>query len=260
MKPAAARCRAHRRGAEWRRKEGPEVGDGDWGAVWDPSNDWNEDKDQGSIRRGWAWPEDGMDDKVTLSKRKAVVPLRLGGICHHSPEDIMCLRGEHMDQPEEFSSLSERVKRIIRTVNRRVTLGRSGIHGFGLIAKRRLQEGEMVVDYRGEAMGARVAEAREKLYKQTGKGCYLFKITESLVVDATLAGTLSRLLNHSCEPNLFAKIVDVEGMSTCSVIMLIARRMIQAGEELTFDYRFDKEGEDRVECFCGAAACRKFMN
>lgn len=30
------------------------------------------------------------------------------------------------------------------TVSHRVTIGKSAIHGFGLIAKRRLEEGEMV--------------------------------------------------------------------------------------------------------------------
>lgn len=44
----------------------------------------------------------------------------------------------------KFLSCVDYALRVQATVSHRVTLGRSAIHGFGLIAKRRLEEGEMV--------------------------------------------------------------------------------------------------------------------
>lgn len=55
-----------------------------------------------------------------------------------------------------------------------------------------------------------------------------------------------RFLNHSCQPN-----------SVPHERMLVARRDIAAGEEVTFDY--DANEWDMAEpfaCACGAAACR----
>ncbi len=45
-------------------------------------------------------------------------------------------------------------------------------------------------------------------------------------------------------------------------VTLIARRDIQAGEELTADYAMWESGEDWVmhqECFCGSEHCRKVI-
>lgn len=46
-------------------------------------------------------------------------------------------------------------------------------------------------------------------------------------------------------------------------IVFVARRDVSIGEELTFDYRFEKDSEkgaEKIPCFCGAPTCRGFMN
>ena len=163
-----------------------------------------------------------------------------------------------------------------------VKFARSAIHNWGLYAMENIAANDMIIEYVGEMVRQQVADMRERQYLKSGIGSsYLFRIDEYTVIDATKRGGIARFINHSCDPNCTAKIIKVEGSKRIviyalrdigqskSLIPLLffrypseARTDICLDEELTYDYKFEREwgSDDRIPCLCGTARCKGFLN
>ncbi|KAK4054529.1 histone methyltransferase set1 [Microbotryomycetes sp. JL201] len=127
----------------------------------------------------------------------------------------------------------------LKTRKKQLTFSRSGIEGYGLFAKEHIPQGDMVIEYVGELIRQQVADRREKAYERQGIGSsYLFRVDEDLVVDATKKGNLGRLINHCCVPNCTARIITINNSKK---IVIYAKRNIEPGEEVTYDYHFAHE-------------------
>lgn len=144
-----------------------------------------------------------------------------------------------------------------------VSVGGSGIHGWGLFADYPFRKDDIVAEYIGEYISDAVADVREKYYRKQRIQDYQFKVDGSLVIDATLKGGYARYINHSCNPNCIAKIVSGKAPNQhLKRVIIVAQRDIQATEELSYDYQFPLETDLdlRIPCNCGSRHCRGFMN
>jgi SET domain-containing protein len=132
---------------------------------------------------------------------------------------------------------------------------RSRIQGRGAFATRRIRKGERVIEYTGERISNAEADRRYDDERMRRHHTYLFTLTQRTVVDGGAGGNASRFINHACEPNCEAVIEDGH-------IWIRALRTIAKGRELTYDYQYERMGDDddaddrKYPCRCGARRCR----
>lgn len=152
--------------------------------------------------------------------------------------------------------MAMRYRHIMRTVKEVLCVCPSNIHGRGLYCMQDISMGEMIIEYSGTLIRPGLCDIRENYYDSKGIGSYMFRIDRQEVVDATMSGSMARFINHSCDPNCYSRIINVEGKKK---IIIFAERNIVKGEELTYDYKFPSE-DVKIPCLCGTEKCRKWMN
>ena len=134
-------------------------------------------------------------------------------------------------------------------------LRRSAIQGRGAFAVRRIRRGTRIIEYTGEIITDEEADRRYDDEKMDRHHTFLFAVDVNHVIDGARRGNLSRFINHSCDPNCEAVIEE-------NRVYIDALRTIQPGEELVYDYQYERDGEpdeswDRLyACECGAPNCR----
>ncbi|XP_039534274.1 histone-lysine N-methyltransferase 2B isoform X2 [Pimephales promelas] len=176
--------------------------------------------------------------------------------CDDEEDDVMLKSSRRATSTE--LPVAMRFRHLERTSKEAVGVYRSAIHGRGLFCKRNIEAGEMVIEYAGNVIRSVLTDKREKYYDGKGIGCYMFRIDDFDVVDATMHGNAARFINHSCDPNCYSRVINVESQKH---IVIFALRKIYRGEELTYDYKFPiEDANNKLHCNCGARRCRRFLN
>jgi len=153
-------------------------------------------------------------------------------------------------------SKSSQYRKMKQEWRQNVVLARSRIQGLGLYAARDLERGQMIIEYIGEIIRGNLTDIREKRYESQNRGIYMFRLDDDRVVDATMTGGVARYINHCCDPNCVTETVELADWH----IIIFANRRISRGEELSYDYKFDYEDDNKIPCLCGAKNCKKWMN
>ncbi|XP_066157816.1 histone-lysine N-methyltransferase Set2 [Euwallacea fornicatus] len=129
--------------------------------------------------------------------------------------------------------------------------------GLGLRAAANIAYGEFIIEYVGEVVNPEEFDKRAEVYsKDKNIHFYFMSLRADAIIDATTKGNISRFINHSCDPNAETEKWTVNGELR---IGFFSTRTILAGEEITFDYRFQRYGKEAQRCYCEAATCRGWL-
>jgi SET domain-containing protein len=126
---------------------------------------------------------------------------------------------------------------------------------LGAFATQKIPAGMRLIEYAGERLTPRQADARYPDDERDRHHTYLFAIDDDVVIDAAVDGNDARFINHSCDPNCDAVIDGGR-------IWIETIRDVEAGEELAYDYayilqeRHTPAAKRRFPCNCGSARCR----
>lgn len=197
--------------------------------------------------------EENNNDSATQAN--AVFSSRVNRAASRRFAADVSMQKQMLGSESELLELNQLLKR-----QKPVQFARSAIHNWGLYALEPIAAKEMIIEYVGERIRQKVAEVREKRYLKSGIGSsYLFRVDDNTVIDASKKGGIARFINHCCDPSCTAKIIKVDGKKR---IVIYALRDISANEELTYDYKFEKETnpEERIPCLCGAPNCKGYLN
>jgi len=93
--------------------------------------------------------------------------------------------------------------------------------GLGLFATKLIPKGQRIIEY----IGPRVPN--DEVEKSTGK--YFFGMDQQWSIDGRGRNNIARYINHSCRPN-------AEAVITRGRVWIWAKRSIQPGEEIAYDY------------------------
>ncbi len=126
----------------------------------------------------------------------------------------------------------------------------SSVEGQGVFAREALAAGELVAVWGGVVYTSAEVQSLQQQFPNFGRfpveiaaGYYLCSTSLTAIDDA-------ERFNHSCDPNL-----DIQGQ-----IIVVTRRQVSIGEELTFDYGMPEDPEKTFECRCRTADCRRLVN
>ncbi|KAF1704907.1 SET domain-containing protein [Pseudoxanthomonas suwonensis] len=148
---------------------------------------------------------------------------------------------------------------------RKIVARKSPIHGNGVFAVEPIRKGERVIEYKGLRRTHDEVDADSSGDVESGH-TFLFTLNDEYVVDANYKGNDARWINHSCDPNCEAVVVEHDGDDRSKDrIFIEAIRNIRPGEELTYNYgitlaeRHTARLKKIWACRCGSPRCTGTM-
>lgn len=113
--------------------------------------------------------------------------------------------------------------------------------GLGLYAGEVIPKGACIIEYKGRVI------SKEEEY--TSKSKYLFEVHSRMTIDGKPKWNKAGYINHSCKPNAEPEIRNRR-------VYIMAKRAIQEGEEILYDY--GKEyWDDHIKPYgCRCVPCR----
>jgi SET domain-containing protein len=122
---------------------------------------------------------------------------------------------------------------------------KSPLDGYGCFATVRFPKNSAIAEYAGERITH--SEAMRRMRGHDGNG--ISELDADCYIDANVKGNNTRYINHSCEPNAEAIIID-------GFMIISALQDIMPGEEITVDY-LNSFADDRSVCRCRTSSCRQ---
>lgn len=128
------------------------------------------------------------------------------------------------------------------TIGNHDVLVKKSSAGLGLFAGDLIKKGDRIIEYVGEKI------TTEEANKRGGK--YLFELNSRWTIDGSSRKNTARYVNHACDPNCEAEIRNGK-------IFIFAKKNIQPGEELTYNYGEEYVDEHIKPYGCRCASCQK---
>ena len=148
-------------------------------------------------------------------------------------------------------------KRFQKLENAPTEVFKTEYKGVGLRASSLIGRDSFIMEYVGEVLDPQRFHKRAKKYSQNDvKHFYFMALSTDYIIDATSKGNISRFINHSCDPNAETQKWTVDGELR---VGFFSKRKIKPGEEITFDYKYERYGQNAQKCFCGATNCRGWL-
>ena len=122
-----------------------------------------------------------------------------------------------------------------RSSRRAYRIGRSR-SGLGLFAAAPIAKGRFIIRYTGPKLTNEQADRAENKY--------LFELNNRWTIDGKGRKNVARYINHSCRPNAEVYFVG-------HAIKIRARKKIEAGEEIAYDY-----GKDHFNAYIKPKGCQ----
>merc|ERR1712179_822071 len=112
-------------------------------------------------------------------------------------------------------------------------------------------------EYVGEVLDAKMFRKRAKDYARADvQHFYFMALSSEYCIDASEKGNVSRFINHSCNPNAETQKWMVNGEMR---VGFFTKTKVFKGEEITFDYKYERYGQEAQKCCCDSENCRGWL-